>query len=191
MDINGYPWISRDIQGYPGMSMDIHGYQLITNGLSMDISELPDINGLSVYINGLSVDTNGYHWIIYGYPCIIPWWFYGYSWMCHPLVFVQMIVFRDCGQVRGRGAGAGCVILLFLCKWLYFVIIGRCGLRGRGAGAGCVILLFCRQWLYFVIMVRCRVRGRGAGDYIIWHDTMLYNMISSIILYWRYCASSR
>jgi len=73
MDINGYPWISRDIQGYPGMSMDIHGYQLITNGLSMDISELPDINGLSVYINGLSVDTNGYHWIIYGYPCIIPW----------------------------------------------------------------------------------------------------------------------
>ena len=33
---------------------------------------------------------------------------------CRPLVFVQMIVFRDYGQVRG--AGAGCVILLFLCK---------------------------------------------------------------------------
>jgi len=53
-------------------------------------------------------------------------------------VFVQMTVFRDCGQ--GRGAGAGCVILLFLCKWLYFVMVVRCGVLGRGAGAGCVIL---------------------------------------------------
>ena len=53
------------------MSMDINGYPWIIHGLSMDIIELPDINGLSVDIHGLSVDTHGYHWIIDGYPWII------------------------------------------------------------------------------------------------------------------------
>ena len=66
--------------------------------------------------------------------------------MCHHLVLVQMIVFRDSrdyGQVLGAGAGCGgwvCHPLVFV-QMIVFLEYGHV----RGAGAGCVILLFlCR-----------------------------------------------
>ena len=55
--------------------------------------------------------------------------------MCHPLVFVQMIVFLDYGQVRGAGAGCGggvCHLLVLV----HMIVFRDCG-QVRGAGAGC------------------------------------------------------
>ena len=56
--------------------------------------------------------------------------------MCHPLVFVQMMVFRDYGQVRG--AGGGVCHPLVLVQMIVFRDYGQV----RGVVAGCVILLF-------------------------------------------------
>jgi len=55
--------------------------------------------------------------------------------VCHPLVFVQMIIFRDCVQVRGAGAGCGDGVChpLVLLQMTVFRDSGQV----RGAGAGC------------------------------------------------------
>ena len=55
--------------------------------------------------------------------------------MCHPLVFVQMIVFRDYRQVRAAGAGCGSGVChpLVLPPMIVFRDYGQV----QGAGAGC------------------------------------------------------
>ena len=61
--------------------------------------------------------------------------------MCHPLVFVQMVVFRDYMHVRAAGAVCGSGVCHPLVLQQHIIVFRDYG-QVRGVGAGCVILLF-------------------------------------------------